>query len=127
MKKNKVLREWLQKANDDLRIARLSLKGKKKIYWAACFHAQQSAEKYLKAYLIFAGVDPPKTRDMDELIALCAKTDEEFSLIRGDARYLSPFSVQVRYPVEMEPTAKEANDSLKAASKIEKFVLRKIS
>ncbi|MGA9363796.1 MAG: HEPN domain-containing protein [Bacteroidota bacterium] len=126
MRKNKVVEEWVRKAKDDLIVAKLSLKSKDKIYWATCFHAQQSAEKYLKAFLISVGVAPPKTHDTPELVALCAGIDEEFSTISPDARFLSAFSVEVRYPLEMEPSAKEAEKSLKAASRIERFVLTKI-
>jgi HEPN domain-containing protein len=126
MRKHKVVEEWLRKGKDDLTVAKLSLKSKSKIYWAACFHAQQSAEKYLKAFLISVGVSPPKTHDMPELVSLCAGVDEAFSSINPEARFLNAFSVEVRYPLEMEPSAKEAEKSLKAASRIQKFILAKI-
>jgi HEPN domain-containing protein len=33
-----------------------------------CFHAQQCAEKYLKALLLQAGSEPPKTHDLRLLL-----------------------------------------------------------
>lgn len=39
---------WLAKADDDLRVARVILGGEIGVEWAACFHAQQAAEKALK-------------------------------------------------------------------------------
>ncbi|MBW1960508.1 MAG: HEPN domain-containing protein [Deltaproteobacteria bacterium] len=38
-----------------------------------CFHAQQCAEKYLKAFLTFKNIDFPKTHDIGELLALVSK------------------------------------------------------
>ena len=41
MKSNeKLLEEWLQRAEDDLVVAKRAVKGKKKIIWIGCFHAQ---------------------------------------------------------------------------------------
>jgi len=35
------------------------------------YHAQQCAEKYLKAYLVSAGVDFPYTHNISRLLELC--------------------------------------------------------
>lgn len=43
-----------------------------------CYHCQQSAEKYLKGYLVFYGMIPPKTHDLDELCKLCTKSNNKF-------------------------------------------------
>jgi HEPN domain-containing protein len=44
--------EWIQKAEGDLATAHRELRARKAPNFdAACFHAQQSAEKYLKALL----------------------------------------------------------------------------
>ncbi len=45
-------REWVEKAEGDFATARRELRARKDPnYDAACFHAQQCAEKYLKACL----------------------------------------------------------------------------
>lgn len=36
----------------------------------SCYHCQQSAEKYLKGYLVLYGKNPPRTHDLDELCKL---------------------------------------------------------
>jgi len=46
---------------------------------AICFHAQQCAEKYLKAYLIFNGKEVRRTHDIAELISQCSEVDPEFA------------------------------------------------
>ncbi|MFN3256808.1 MAG: HEPN domain-containing protein [Ilumatobacter sp.] len=52
---------WLAKAADDRTIAELVLDSDVGIEWAACFHAQQAAEKAVKTVLVHLGVDFPKS------------------------------------------------------------------
>ena len=48
-----------------------SLHGDKEIFPdIICFHSQQSAEKYLKAYLVFLDQDFPKTHALEDLVLL---------------------------------------------------------
>ena len=63
----KVAREWIEKAENDLKNAAYTLKmGKDCPMDTACFHAQHCVEKYLKAFLTFKGIDFPKTHDVGE-------------------------------------------------------------
>ena len=49
---NPLTREWIEKAEGDFATAGRELRARKNPnYEAACFHAQQCAEKYLKAIL----------------------------------------------------------------------------
>ncbi len=43
---------WVDRAEEDYLLARFALRRKKPLTYGACFHAQQCAEKYLKAILI---------------------------------------------------------------------------
>src|ERR1700690_3368040 len=62
-----------------------------------CFHAQQLAEKYLKAVLVHLNVDFPKTHDIGVLIDLLpSNLVPPLSLEEQDA--LSDFAVDSRYP-----------------------------
>ena len=47
------VKQWLIKADNDLTIAGRDLKTDDPVTDAICFHAQQAAEKYLKAYLVY--------------------------------------------------------------------------
>jgi HEPN domain-containing protein len=47
-----IVREWLAKANEDFEFARINLEERKPFFAHICFHFQQAAEKYLKAYII---------------------------------------------------------------------------
>src|SRR5437016_13963878 len=66
-----VVREWLDKAQGDLQAAAhlLSL-GPKCPCFTVCFHAQQWAEKYMKAMLARELIDFPQTHDLEKLMTL---------------------------------------------------------
>jgi HEPN domain-containing protein len=67
-------------------------------YDAVCFHAQQVAEKYLKAFLQDKGHVIPKTHVLLDLLALCMKIEPTFQIIREDLNLLEGYAVQFRYP-----------------------------
>ncbi len=48
----KLVKEWLQKADPDIRLAEFLLTENTPFLDAAAFHCQQAVEKYLKAFLI---------------------------------------------------------------------------
>ena len=47
------IERWFIKAGHDLETARRALKEEPRITDTACFHAQQCAEKSLKAFMVF--------------------------------------------------------------------------
>ena len=56
-----LIREWVAKAEDDLKNASSVIRlGHECPVDTVCFHAQQCVEKYLKALLAMEGVDFPK-------------------------------------------------------------------
>ncbi len=67
--------------------------------WGVCYHAQQAVEKALKALLVKAGEDPPKSHNLVRLnLALAprpfSEDDEEQLAI------LTLWSVEQRYPAD---------------------------
>jgi HEPN domain-containing protein len=69
------------------------------------FHAQQAAEKLLKALLMARNIPYRKTHDLRELIDLIRDHDIQFPESFMEIRTLSPFAVEFRYdylPVEEE-------------------------
>ncbi len=72
--------EWVEKAEGDFIGA--TILGKKrspKTYHLICFACQQSAEKYLKAYLVENNVRFSKTHALRrELLPLCEEVDGGF-------------------------------------------------
>jgi HEPN domain-containing protein len=93
---------------------------------AACFHAQQAAEKYLKAYLTHAGVEFPFTHNLSKLIELCARCDSLFKTLAAAADSLSPYAVELRYDMEFWPTLEPAEQARSSAFAIKDFVLARL-
>jgi len=54
-----LVRGWLEKARRDLATAQSQLRVAEPPADIICFHAQQAAEKYLKAYLVWRGIEFP--------------------------------------------------------------------
>ena len=121
------LRRWLILALNDLRSARheASLPEDEMVTSSVCFHSQQAAEKFLKAYLVARGVSFGRTHNIQHLIRLCSKEDPEFSSVK--AGRLTYYAVQARYPDEFYiPTVDEAREALRLAEGIKDFVLMKL-
>jgi HEPN domain-containing protein len=89
--------EFTSKAEDDLAAAR-GMMEKGLVYpWIICFHAQQAAEKYVKAYLTIHGVEFPKTHDIGLLLKHVRSLDPTLAGLMADAVRLSPYAARIRY------------------------------
>ena len=92
------LAEWVGKAEEDFEAACVLICLRKRpTPNAVCFHCQQSAEKYLKAYLVREGIKFPRTHDLLELHKLCSSVDPGFELIADLLDHLNPYSIEYRY------------------------------
>ena len=60
-------RDWFEKADQDLELARRALGPGKPLPGMACYHAQQCAEKYLKGYLISHSVPFGRTGNIAQI------------------------------------------------------------
>ena len=91
-------REWVEKAEADYATAVRELRARTHPnYDAACFHAQQCAEKYLKACLQEAGIASGKTHDLVALIDLVAP-GSALKALRPTLQALTAYAVTFRYP-----------------------------
>jgi HEPN domain-containing protein len=96
---NPLTLEWIEKAEGDFRTMRRELHARSAPnYDAVCFHAQQCAEKYLKAFLHEHGQVVPRTHSLLELLAILLKLEPTFQLIQVDLNVLEGAAVQYRYP-----------------------------
>lgn len=108
---NPLTREWAQKAEGDFATAARELRARKSPnYDAACFHAQQCAEKYLKGLLQEWSVPFGKTHNLIALLEAIIERDPSWELLRPDVEALTGFAVVFRYPGENadKPTARSA-------------------
>ena len=92
----------LLKGDSDLLTARTMLSGDGP-YDTACFHAQQAAEKYLKALLAFAGQPIPRTHNLEDLFEECRRALPNWSPSALDRASLTPYAVELRYDFEFWP------------------------
>jgi HEPN domain-containing protein len=92
-------REWIKKAESDYQAA-LTLARRRKISFhdQACFHYQQSAEKYLKARLEEANIRSPKTHDLDKLLSLLLPVEPLWEALLPALLRLNDYAVEIRYP-----------------------------
>jgi HEPN domain-containing protein len=75
-------------------------------YWMASFHAQQTAEKALKALLTRQQIDFSRTHNIGELLRLAEVAIPQASTTLDPARELSRYAVVDRYPGEDLPTTR---------------------
>jgi len=96
-----ITREWVDKAEGDFATTERECRARKRPnYDAACFHAQQCAEKYLKAVLDEAQIAFTKTHDLVDLLEKALPRYPHWEQCREDLTFLSVFAVDVRYPGE---------------------------
>ena len=120
---NPLVLEWIEKAEGDYATAQRELRARKlPNYDAACFHAQQMAEKYLKAFLQVNDVVPPRSHDLVELLALALNFQPHLVILEPDLKSLNAFAVQFRYPGQSAEKA-DARSAL-AAAKVIRVQLR---
>ena len=93
-------RQWAAYADEDIRLAQQALNmGEQCPNRLAAYHAQQCAEKYLKAYLVHKEVDFPFTHNISLLLELCEESGAWAGTLR-DAEALTRYAVTTRYPGE---------------------------
>ncbi len=111
------VREWAGHADDDLRVAEHTLTLPEECpYRLVAYHAQQCAEKYLKAFLVLRGIDFPFTHNIARLLELCSEHAGWTDAIK-DAEELTPFAITARYPGDDEPVSEpEARRAIKTAA-----------
>ncbi|HEV8574581.1 MAG TPA: HEPN domain-containing protein [Dehalococcoidia bacterium] len=97
--------EWLRYARSDLELARLA-PPPGVMPEALCFHAQQAAEKALKAVLIAHELPFPRTHNLRTLLDLLPQTLAPLAEVQDAAR-LTDYAVFSRYPAEAEPVTEE--------------------
>ncbi len=88
--------EWMRYARGDLALAKPSA-DPEVLLAQLCFHAQQAAEKAIKAVLIHFGVEPPWTHSIAQLIGLLPTEAPKPPPLLAAAS-LTAYAVTSRYP-----------------------------
>jgi HEPN domain-containing protein len=110
-------REWISRARSDLALARARPEG---VYLEdLCFHAQQAAEKAIKALLIRHGVKFPYVHDLAALLTRLERATGDLPDSIRQAERLTQFAVEARYPGTAPPVGeKEYQEAVKLAEEV---------
>ena len=117
-------RGLLRKAKQD-RVAMEAVLGTQALD-AVCFHAQQAAEKCLKAFLAHRSVEFPYTHNLAKLIEICASLDPAFRSLLPTAAPLTPYAVELRYDDSFWPSETVAQEARSSALAVFEFVLDRL-
>ncbi len=117
-------RQWVEKAEHDLINAEHTLTLEKNCpFDTVCFHAQQCAEKYLKAFLVQKSITFPKTHDLRVRMQLIPSSLSLLGLDIAEILPLNRYTIEARYPGEWEPiTREEAERAVATAKKVREAI-----
>ena len=108
------VKAWLRKAEADAISARREYRARNRPNFdSACFHAQQSVEKTIKALMESHGVPVRKLHDLVLLLAESPRFKSIAELFRDDLELLSQYAVLFRYP-GANATKDQARAAIKA-------------
>lgn len=110
------LREWIEQAEKDLRVAAYLASNFAEFRDAICFHSQQAAEKFLKALVISHHRHPARTHKLRDLLANLREIGVTLDDLAQDCGFLTRFAVE-RYPPK-KVTEDDARRALPAAERI---------
>ena len=81
--------EWFERGDRDIEAAQL-LDDERFYTDVIAYHLQQAIEKYLKGFLVFNDIRPPRTHDLDTLLNLASTVEPDFyePFIQEDGRLL---------------------------------------
>ncbi len=122
MKKAKESGEWADLAAMDLASARFLVAMEPGPSRIICYLCQQSAEKMLKAFLVYRDIPPKKTHDLISLHKTCIEQEPEFSVLKEACADLNVYAVEARYPSSLELTSNDAEKAIRDAERIWHFV-----
>ncbi|RMH72858.1 MAG: HEPN domain-containing protein [Gemmatimonadetes bacterium] len=121
---------WLRFAKEDLQAAEVLMRGEQ--FNQACFHAQQSVERVLKALLQSKGMPIPKICLITELLEMCYPVDENLKSFEVDAQWMDKYYHSTRYPdadpatLPANPPQQEETDrALRIAKQIFEYALKR--
>ncbi|MBI2361311.1 MAG: HEPN domain-containing protein [Deltaproteobacteria bacterium] len=121
------VQQWLDKARKDLAAGEVLLKEKFEDYENVGFHAQQAAEKFIKAFLVCHQIEFPKSHDIALLRQLVARVDPRLSEKLATADALTPYGVEFRYPGDLPSvTRKEGQKALRLAEETRELIMESL-
>ena len=119
--------KWIRRADEDLAVADQLLLDGVPYFGSIGFHAQQAAEKFLKAFLVWHQIEFPKTHDLSKLLELIAQCDKPLSESLQGILVLTVYGVDTRYPDDLpDLTKNEATQAVELAREVKDVLLRSL-
>ncbi len=116
---------WIRKADHDFLAIHNNISASEVPWDVVCFHAQQAAEKLLKAFLVYNGYAFEKTHDLVMLLSECVKIKPSLSALEEDCQKLTYYAVLGRYPDDLyEPDESDGRKMVESAQKIQKAAMQ---
>ena len=121
-------RAWLRHAELDLRAAEHEISAPGEGLWGdVMFHAQQAAEKAMKALLAWHDEPFRKTHNLEELGRQCAAFDATLGVLVDEAAPLTEYAWRFRDPGEFrDPGREEAEQALAVARLVYESILTRV-
>ena len=127
MEYKEIVRQWIELADKDLALAEHTAKTMWPTpYEIVCFHCQQFVEKYLKAFLVAKGQEPPYIHDLAKLAALCEIENPVFGQIKQKCIILTEYGIHPRYPGGMQVIEEDMVRALHFAADIKIFMREQV-
>ena len=104
-------RRWLDGADEELTVAEVLMADSRVPLRAACFHAHLSAEKALKAVVVFRSVPLPRLHSLVRLHRLLPVGDGRAFDV-SDLAALNPWTIEGRYPADLEEPGRSESEAL---------------
>ncbi len=115
---DELVQEWIRKAEEDYAaLIRLRDADVGELPDVIAFHAQQCAEKYLKALLQHCGIEPPRIHHLPALLDLLAAAGRSLESLREPCENLAPYAVHFRYP-GFEASAQDAAEATELSKQV---------
>ena len=92
----KLADRWLHFAKEDLRVVPVLIE--EEAFGLACFHAQQAAEKAIKALIVYHDGTVPKVHQLGELLVSVCKFVPAFKRFETTSLTLDQYYIPARYP-----------------------------
>jgi HEPN domain-containing protein len=108
---------WMQSADSDFEVIDGCVRAGVHPWNQLCFHAQQGAEKYLKALLVANGIAPPKTHNLAKLVELLLPFQPSVAALMPECVLLTPYAVAERY-VPIHPDEASAGKVIQAGERV---------
>jgi HEPN domain-containing protein len=118
-------RQWVIKAGNDLLNADNNLNAETIPLDTVCFHCQQAAEKFLKAFLVGKGRTYPITHDLLAILENILSINPDAEQLRNDLALLTPYAVEVRYPDDFYmPSLQDAQEARASVNSVKNWFER---